>query len=92
MFLIVWVWAFPVLMLPYIKPWMGEPTIAQSFASSISWSGTARNFLEVFLIFLLMVVALVLPAKTFIVGRGCDPGGTVRTNVSGAEEGTLPNI
>lgn len=65
MFVIVWVWAFPVLLLPSlqhmapIKEWLPE----------VRESGPARNFVELVLIFLLMVVALVLPVKTFILGR-----------------------
>jgi hypothetical protein len=77
MFVIVWVWAFPVLVLPLFRPWQGVAPIPQSFASAISetlhagpYSGLARAFLEVVLAFLLMVVALVLPLKTFILGRG----------------------
>lgn len=69
-FVIVWAWAFPVLILPYFRPWKEEPTIAQSFASSISRGGPARNFVEVLLAFALMVVALVLPVRAFVLGRG----------------------
>jgi hypothetical protein len=72
MFVVVWMWAFPVLTLPYLLPWRTVETMAQSFASSISEGGLVRNFVEVLLIFLLMVLALVLPIKTFIFGRGVD--------------------
>lgn len=75
MFVIVWVWAFPVLVLPYLRPWKGVPTVAQSFASSIIEGGPARNFVEAFLTFLLMVLALVLPVKTFLLGRGVAHAG-----------------
>jgi len=75
MFVIVWVWAFPVFILPYLHPWRGVETIAQSFASSISEGGLERNFVLVSLVFLLMVLALALPAKTFILGRGEAQGG-----------------
>jgi len=77
MFVIVWGWEFPVLILPYLHPWTGVADIAQSLASAVReslvarpWSGLARDFLEVSLAFMLMVLALVLPLKTFIVGRG----------------------
>jgi hypothetical protein len=74
MFVIVWMWAFPVLILPYLLPWRAVETMAQSFASSISAGGPARNFVEVLLLFLLMLLALVLPVKTFIRGRRSGPG------------------
>ena len=70
MFVVVWVWAFPVLLLPSlqhmapIKEWLPE----------VRESGPARNFVELVLIFLLMVLALILPVKTFILGRGAGPG------------------
>jgi len=70
MFVVVWVWAFPVLLLPYLLPWRGVETMAQSFAGAVSQSGTERSYAEVVLAFLLMVLALVLPVKTFILGRG----------------------
>ena len=70
MFVIVWAWAFPVLVLPYLRPWKGVPTVAQSFASFISEGGLVRNFLEVLVAFALMLLAVVLPARTFILGRG----------------------
>jgi hypothetical protein len=92
MFAIVWVRAFPVLMLLYLRQWRGEPTIAQSFASSISKSGLARNFVEVLLIFLLMVLGLVLPVKTFVLGRGGGPGRSGRTNLGAPDKRTLPEI
>jgi hypothetical protein len=80
MFVIVWVWAFPALILPYLRPWKGEATNAQLFASTISQAGRARSLVEILLAFLLMVVALILPAKTFILGRGGGPGESGRAN------------
>jgi len=94
MFVIVWLWAFPVLILPFLHPWDSTASIAQTTAythadamsdvaqtlanthpDAISESGLARTFVEVVLVFLLMVVALVLPARTFILGRGPTLGG-----------------
>ena len=75
MFVIVWVWAFPVLLLPFLLPWRGVETMAQSFAGAISESGTERSYAEVVLAFLLMVLALALPVKTLILGRGVAQGG-----------------
>jgi hypothetical protein len=69
MFVIVWVWAFPALILPYLRRWKGEATNAQLFASTISQGGRGRSFTEIMLAFLLMVVALILPVKTFFARR-----------------------
>lgn len=66
MLVVVWAWAFPVFILPYLRPWKGVETTAQSFASSIREGGMDGNFMEVSLIFLLMVLALVLPIRRFI--------------------------
>ncbi len=81
MFVIVWVWAFPILMLPFLRPWRGVTAMAQSFASAISeslrggpYSGLARTFLEVVLVFLLMVVGLILPFRTFFLRRDMPEG------------------
>jgi hypothetical protein len=81
---IVWVWAFPVLVLPYLRPWKDVPTVAQSFASFISEGGPLRNFLEVLVAFALMLLALVLPAKTFLLRRRGDAGAAGHPN-PGAE-------
>ncbi len=85
MFVIAWVWAFPVLLLPFLLPWRGVETMAQSFAGAISESGTERSYAEVVLAFLLMVVALVLPVKTLILGLRGGPGESGRAN-SGAPD------
>jgi len=74
MFMIVWVWAFPALILPYLRPWKGEATNAQLFASTISQAGRARSLVENLLAFLLMVVALILPVKTFFARRPRERG------------------
>lgn len=83
MFVIVWLWAFPVLMLPFLYPWNSTVSIAQTLASAIDESGMARTFVEVVLVFLIMVLALVLPVKTFIRGHGGGPGKS-----AGADLGT----
>jgi hypothetical protein len=80
MFVIVWMWAFPVLMLPYLLPRRGVETMAQSFAGAISQSGTERSYQEVLLAFLLMALALFLPVRTFIRGRGAGLAKSERTN------------
>ena len=92
MFVIVWVWAFPVLLLPHVLPWRGVETMAQSFASAISETGIERSYMEVVLTFLLMVLALVLPVKTSILGRGGGPGESGRANSGAPDKRTLPEI
>jgi hypothetical protein len=83
MFVIVWLWAFPILVLPFFYHWDWDSTasITQTLGNGIQESlhagpfvhlgaiGPAQAFLEVVLEFLLMVLALVLPVKTFILGQ-----------------------
>lgn len=70
MFVIVWVWAFPFFILQYVHHPPSVTPLIPGLASAIRERGSARDFVEVVLIFLLMLVALVLPAKTFLLGRG----------------------
>ncbi len=96
MFVIVWVWALPVLVVPNFRPWGGVALISPSaFASMIRdslhagpFSFIARAILEAVLIFLLMVLALVLPVRTFILGRRGGPGRCGRTNSGAPDEPT----
>jgi hypothetical protein len=88
MFAIAWVRAFPVLMPPLFSPWKGVALIPRSFAKAIRhsldagpYSGIARAFVEVLLAFTLMLVALVLPMKTLILGQGRAPGWSERRNL-----------
>ena len=90
MFVVVWGWAFPVLVLPYLRPWRAVPTVAQSFASFITQGGPVRNLLEVLVAFALMLLALVLPMKTFLLDRGGGPGASRRTNLGAADKCTPP--
>ena len=83
------VWAFPVLLLPHLLPWKGVETMAQSFAGAVSESGTERSFLEVVLAFLLMVLALALPVKTFILGHRGVPGESTHANSGAPAKPTL---
>jgi hypothetical protein len=69
MFVIAWVWEFPALILPYLRPWNREATNAQLFASTISQGGREWSIVEASLALLLMVVALILPVKRFIMRR-----------------------
>ena len=72
MFVIVWLWAFPVLVLPLllvvIPSWRTLEWI-RMVKEAISMNGVARGILEPFVAFLLMVLALALPFKTLIRGR-----------------------
>ena len=70
MFVIVWVWAFPLFILQYVQHPPSATGLIPGLGSAIRERGPARDFVEVVLIFLLMLVALVLPAKTFLLGRG----------------------
>jgi hypothetical protein len=99
MFVIVWVWVFPVWLLPLFVPWRGAALTTRSIAMAIRNSldagpdgWIARAGLEVLLIFLLMLVALVLPIKRFIVGRGAGPGASGGTNLGAPDKRTLPEI
>jgi energy-coupling factor transporter transmembrane protein EcfT len=69
MFLIAWGWAFPVLVLAEFH-WRNMLPIAQWPPLALKGRGPQLGFAEAVLTLLLMVLALVLPAKTFILGRG----------------------
>jgi hypothetical protein len=84
MFVIVWLWAFPVLLLPFFFVWRAMVSWVQTLGpydwirlikDAISENGMERAYLEAFVAFLLMLLALVLPVKTFILGRGVSQGG-----------------
>lgn len=76
MFVIVWVWAFPALVLPMFLIWQGWALMPPSIARAIEeilHAGPytdSGGFLETLVAFLLMVLALALPAKSFIAGHG----------------------
>lgn len=90
MFAVVWLWEFPVWILPYYYPWRSTVSLAQMFApselirlfqSAISEKGLAREYVEDNLTFLLMVVALLLPIKTFLGGPVGGPEKSRPTNL-----------
>jgi hypothetical protein len=71
MFVIVWLWAFPVLMLPLVQLypiWRTVEWIAL-IKGAISENGVGRATVGPVVAFLLMLIALVLPLKTFLGGR-----------------------
>ena len=72
MFVIAWVWAFPVWVLPLLHPWHSRISFTGTLAEALHGSWIARDFVKVVLAFLLMVLALILPAKTFLLRRRGD--------------------
>jgi hypothetical protein len=68
MFILVWVWAFPLLVLPVFQgTWVGRPTDWASAA--LRRPGFERAFAESVLLFMVMVIALTLPIKSFFWGK-----------------------
>ena len=70
MFVIVWVWAFPFFILQYVHHPPNVTGFLPALGRAIIERGPERDFFHVVLIFLLMLVALALPVKTFLRGRG----------------------
>jgi len=73
MFIVVWVWAFPLLVLPLLgHKW--SLSIPEWIYTAVSYPGSVRAYGEAVLLFLLMVAALVLPMKSlFLVREGQRP-------------------
>jgi len=72
MFLIAWGWAFPVLVLAGFH-WRNMLPMAQWPPLTPRVRGPQLGFAAGLLTWLLMVLGLVLPAKTFILGPGPGP-------------------
>jgi hypothetical protein len=68
MFIVVWVWAFPLLVMPFLGH-SRSLTIPEWIYTAISYPGSARAYAEAVLLFLLMVAALVLPMKSLFLFR-----------------------
>lgn len=64
MFVIVWGWAFPLFMLPLVQHPLAV-TLAQLVSDAFRESGIARDVTKQFLVFSLMVIALILPIRSF---------------------------
>lgn len=64
MFIVVWLWAFPVIAFP-VKYGVSLAELPKLVSDALREHGIARNFVEVICLFLLMVVALFLPIKSF---------------------------
>ena len=69
MSIIVWVWAFPLMILPLLRHSIAL-TWAEWFSSAIKGPGPARDAAEEVLIFSLMVIALLLPVISFFRPKG----------------------
>jgi hypothetical protein len=68
MFIVVWVWAFPLLVLPLFKGRI-VLTISEWLYSALYQPGSPRMWAESVLIFVLLVIALLLPIKSFFLVR-----------------------
>ena len=64
LFIIVFGWAFPLMILPYFQMPI-VLTASEWFARAVKEPGLARDSAEEVLIFSLMVIALFLPVKAF---------------------------
>jgi hypothetical protein len=64
MFIIVWVWAFPALLLPLFHGKI-VVTLAEWLQEAWHWPGSARIYGENVILFSIMLIALVLPVKSF---------------------------
>ena len=70
MFAIVWVWAFPIFMLPLVVSFVHgrfDIPLSEFLYNAISSWGLPRTVVELTLAFSAMVIALLLPAKRFLV-------------------------
>ncbi|MBZ5562517.1 MAG: hypothetical protein LAP13_08850 [Acidobacteriia bacterium] len=78
MFVIVWLWAFPVLMLPLLHaviPSWRTLEWTRLIKEAISENSVGRAIVVPFVAFLLMVLGLALPVKTFLLGPGSSTRG-----------------
>lgn len=70
MFVILWVWEFPVSILPLAHPWMAIALTPVTLWHAVTEGGLSWTFAEISGTFLLLVLGLVLPIPIFIRGRG----------------------
>ncbi|MGA9207705.1 MAG: hypothetical protein WB347_07895, partial [Terriglobales bacterium] len=74
MFVLAWAWAFPLFVLPWFTaPWV--VAFPEVLYSAIYEAGVPRDAVESVLIFLLMVIALLLPIKSFFLVGGIQGDG-----------------
>ncbi len=75
MFVVVWLWAFPLFILPIASPIArghSGLTFSEWVYDAISGPGLSRNVAELVLIFSAMLAALLLPIKRFFGNRGSE--------------------
>lgn len=73
MFIVVWVWAFPLLVMPLLGH-TRSLSLPEWIFTAISYPGAARAWAESVLLFFLMVIALLLPMRSlFLVREGPQP-------------------
>jgi len=65
MFIIVWVGAFPIIFLPLLQHTLAI-TLSEWVSRALREPGMPRTWAESVLIFVLMVIALILPIKSFL--------------------------
>ena len=68
MFIIVWGWAFPLLILPIIEMRKGI-SLTEWFRTAMREAGPYRDLAKMVLIFMLMLIALTLPIRAFFFRR-----------------------
>jgi hypothetical protein len=68
MFVVVWVWAFPLLLMPLLGH-TRSLSIPEWIYTAICYPGSARAYAESVLLFSLMVIALLLPMRSFFLVR-----------------------
>jgi hypothetical protein len=79
MFIIVWVWAFPTMILPILQMRKGI-SLAEWFQTAIRGASPYRDLAVVVLMFSLLVIALILPIKSFF----------FRQEAAGSSVGSVP--
>ncbi|HSK43154.1 MAG TPA: hypothetical protein VLA83_04615 [Candidatus Binatia bacterium] len=67
MFIIVWGWAFPLMILPLFQA-LSVP-VSKLLLEALKQPGMARDGMEAFLIFFLMLIGLFLPIRSFAFPR-----------------------
>jgi hypothetical protein len=73
MFVVVWGWAFPLLVMPLLGH-SRSLSLPEWIYTAICYPGSARAWAESVLLFLLMVIALLLPIRSFLlIGEGPQP-------------------
>lgn len=68
MFIIVWFWAFPLILLPFLPDIVGIP-LTELVSRALREPGTSRASVNSVLIFTLLLIALILPIKPMFFGR-----------------------